>query len=102
MAGGAVVLFVVAAPPQATIQQEQPASKGIVPSLSTKEAAQARSDPALLSAINQVIEQSDAAQARWGVFVMSLNDSRVLCSRDGERLFTPASNMKIFTTSVAL
>src|SRR5947209_3486056 len=102
MASGAVLLFVVAATRQAKVKQEQPASKNVVPSSSTKEAAQALSDPALSSAINEVIQQGDAAQARWGVFVMSLNDSRVLCSRDGERLFTPASNMKIFTTAVAL
>jgi D-alanyl-D-alanine carboxypeptidase/D-alanyl-D-alanine-endopeptidase (penicillin-binding protein 4) len=92
----AILAFVFAA-------QRQPAASD-----SEKNPSQAKpnslvsSDRALLTAINETLEQSDSSQARWGVFVMSLNDGRVLCSRDGERLFTPASNMKIFTTAVAL
>ena len=35
--------------------------------------------------------------ARWGVFVLSLLDGRVLYSRDGDKPFTPASNMKVYT-----
>src|SRR5438132_4838126 len=52
--------------------------------------------------IDQVIDESEFASARWGVFVMSLRDGRILYSRDGDKLFTPASNMKIYTTAVAL
>ena len=59
-------------------------------------------DVALAHDIDQLIEKSDSGKARWGVFVMSLKDGRVLYSRDGDKLFTPASNMKIYTTSVAL
>ena len=59
-------------------------------------------DAVLAHDIDQLIDKSDSAKARWGVFVMSLKDGRVLYSRDGDKLFTPASNMKIFTTSVAL
>ena len=33
---------------------------------------------------------------------MSLKDGRVLYSRDGDKPFTPASNMKVYTTAVAL
>ena len=33
---------------------------------------------------------------------MSLKDSRVLYARDADKLFTPASNMKVYTTAVAL
>ena len=33
---------------------------------------------------------------------MSLKDDRVLYSRNGDKLFTPASNMKIYTTAIAL
>lgn len=60
------------------------------------------SDSVLTKEIERIIEESDAAQARWGVFVASTKDGRVLTSHDGDRLFTPASNMKIFTTAVAL
>lgn len=62
----------------------------------------APADLALAREIDRVIDDSDAAVARWGVFVMSMNDGRVIHSRNGDRLFTPASNMKIFTTAVAL
>ena len=59
-------------------------------------------DAALAREIDRTIDESEAAQARWGVFVMSLNDGRVLYARNGDKLFTPASNMKIYTTAVAL
>ena len=59
-------------------------------------------DTALAQEIDRAIDQSDQTQARWGVFVMSMKDDRVLYSRNGDRLFTPASNMKIYTTAVAL
>lgn len=59
-------------------------------------------DAALGQAIDRAIDESDQTRARWGVFVMSMKDGRVLYSRNGDRLFTPASNMKIYTTAVAL
>jgi serine-type D-Ala-D-Ala carboxypeptidase/endopeptidase (penicillin-binding protein 4) len=59
-------------------------------------------DVALAQEIDRVIDSSDLTRARWGVFVVSLKDGRVLCSHDGEKLFTPASNMKVYTTAVAL
>lgn len=59
-------------------------------------------DAVLAHDIDQLIDQSDSGKARWGVFVMSLKDGRVWYSRDGDKLFTPASNMKIYTTAVAL
>jgi D-alanyl-D-alanine carboxypeptidase/D-alanyl-D-alanine-endopeptidase (penicillin-binding protein 4) len=59
-------------------------------------------DTALGQEIDRAIDGSEQIQARWGVFVMSMKDGRVLYSRNGDRLFTPASNMKIYTTAVAL
>ena len=59
-------------------------------------------DAALAQQIDRAIDESDQTQARWGVFVISMRDGRVLSSRNGDRLFTPASNMKIYTTAVAL
>lgn len=49
-----------------------------------------------------LIEAGEAASARWGVHVVSLRDGRVLYAREAGRLFTPASNMKLYTTAVAL
>src|SRR6266849_656801 len=62
----------------------------------------ASADLALAKEIDRTIDESDLAQARWGVFVMSMSDGRVLYSRNGDQLFTPASNMKIYTTAAGL
>src|SRR5229473_1975022 len=59
-------------------------------------------DAVLAGEIDRAIDESDLRQARWGVFVISLKDGHVLYSRDGDKLFTPASNMKVYTTAVAL
>lgn len=59
-------------------------------------------DAALCAQINQIIEKSDYANARWGVFVLSLKDGRVACARDGRQLFNPASVQKVLTSIVAL
>src|SRR5690349_15479003 len=59
-------------------------------------------DAALAHDIDQLIDNSDSVKARWGVFVVSLKDGRVLFARNTDKLFTPASNMKIYTTAVAL
>lgn len=52
--------------------------------------------------IDREIDESEFAKARWGVFVMSLRDGRVLYARNADRTFAPASNMKVYTTAVAL
>jgi D-alanyl-D-alanine carboxypeptidase/D-alanyl-D-alanine-endopeptidase (penicillin-binding protein 4) len=52
--------------------------------------------------IDEAIEGSEFREARWGVYVMSLKDGRVLYSRDAQSPFTPASNMKVYTTAVTL
>jgi D-alanyl-D-alanine carboxypeptidase/D-alanyl-D-alanine-endopeptidase (penicillin-binding protein 4) len=59
-------------------------------------------DVALAQEIDHLLDSGDTRQPRWGVFVMSLKDGRVLYSRDGDKPFTPASNMKVYTTAVAL
>src|SRR2546421_9461710 len=59
-------------------------------------------DAALAELIDQALDQSDVRSARWGVFAMSLNDGRVLYSRDADKPFTPASNMKVYTTAIGL
>jgi D-alanyl-D-alanine carboxypeptidase/D-alanyl-D-alanine-endopeptidase (penicillin-binding protein 4) len=68
----------------------------------SRSGAVAAADSELSRVIDQAIDESNFASARWGIFVMSLRDGRILYARDGDKLFTPASNMKIFTTAVAL
>ncbi|HVF50916.1 MAG TPA: D-alanyl-D-alanine carboxypeptidase/D-alanyl-D-alanine-endopeptidase [Pyrinomonadaceae bacterium] len=76
-----------------------PAPKPDAPA-TTQEAREA--DAALGREITRLIEEGDFAQARWGVSVVSLRDGRVVYARDARRLFTPASNMKLFATAAAL
>ncbi|MEJ7861422.1 MAG: D-alanyl-D-alanine carboxypeptidase/D-alanyl-D-alanine-endopeptidase [Pyrinomonadaceae bacterium] len=59
-------------------------------------------DVALCENINQTIEKSEHANARWGVFVLSLKDNRITCARDARQLFNPASIVKAVTAIVAL
>lgn len=51
--------------------------------------------------LDKVIEESKLGAARLGVSVISL-DGKVVYQRNADKLFTPASNMKIYTTGVAL
>jgi len=59
-------------------------------------------DVAMCNEINEAIEKSQFSNARWGVFAVSLKDGRVVCSRDGRKLFNPASIQKTLTAVVAL
>lgn len=52
--------------------------------------------------INSAIDESNFAAARWGIKVISMSDGMTLYQRDADKLFIPASNMKIYTTGVAL
>jgi D-alanyl-D-alanine carboxypeptidase/D-alanyl-D-alanine-endopeptidase (penicillin-binding protein 4) len=59
-------------------------------------------DVALAKKIDETIEKSEFSNARWGVFVVSLKDGRVIAARDAQKLFNPASVQKIITSIVAL
>ncbi|MBV9958868.1 MAG: D-alanyl-D-alanine carboxypeptidase/D-alanyl-D-alanine-endopeptidase [Acidobacteria bacterium] len=62
----------------------------------------APADVELQRKIDEVIATSGLDSARWGVFVQSLRDGRALYGREASKLFVPASNMKVYTTAVAL
>lgn len=59
-------------------------------------------DVALAKKIDEIIDESALRNARWGIFVVSLKDGRVLAARDGRKLFNPASIQKTLTAIVAL
>lgn len=59
-------------------------------------------DAALCEKVNQTIEQSEFANARWGVVAVNLKNGRVVCGRDAQKLFNPASIQKVLTSIVAL
>lgn len=57
----------------------------------------------LASRLDRFIDSAPAfAHAFVGMRVVRLSDGRLLYARNAERLFVPASNMKLFTTALAL
>src|SRR5256884_4211631 len=70
--------------------------------LTTSETKTPSDTSELARRINSVIDGSEFAAARWGISVVSMASGAALYQRDADQLFTPASNMKIYTTGVAL
>jgi D-alanyl-D-alanine carboxypeptidase/D-alanyl-D-alanine-endopeptidase (penicillin-binding protein 4) len=56
----------------------------------------------LAKRIASVLAEPDLARGFWGIEVVSLANGKVLYSQNGDKLFTPASNTKLFTTAAAL
>ncbi|HEY5162902.1 MAG TPA: D-alanyl-D-alanine carboxypeptidase/D-alanyl-D-alanine-endopeptidase [Terriglobales bacterium] len=52
--------------------------------------------------IERVLNQPDVARGFWGVEAVSLTTGKTLYTYNGDKLFTPASNTKLFTTAAAL
>jgi D-alanyl-D-alanine carboxypeptidase/D-alanyl-D-alanine-endopeptidase (penicillin-binding protein 4) len=56
----------------------------------------------LAKQIDGLIDESEFASARWGISVISMANGATVYQRNADKLFTPASNMKVYTTGVAL
>ncbi len=56
----------------------------------------------MVQRIDEIIGQPDVARGFWGVEIVSLKDGSVLYSMNSDKLFTPASNTKLFTTAATL
>lgn len=56
----------------------------------------------LAAALDSIFDDTTFASAFWGVEVRSLDSGATLYRRNAERLFIPASNMKIVTGAAAL
>lgn len=52
--------------------------------------------------IDRLLDDPDVARAFWGIEVVSLKDGSTIYSMNSDKLFTPASNTKLFTTAAAL
>src|SRR5271157_3195947 len=52
--------------------------------------------------IAKVLSAPDLARGFWGIEVVSLSKGEVLYAQNADKLFTPASNTKLFTTAAAL
>src|SRR5437660_4423266 len=55
--------------------------------------------PARIAAI---LSDPDLARGFWGIEVVSLPSGRILYAQNADKLFTPASNTKLFTTAASL
>ncbi len=54
------------------------------------------------TAIDAVINRPLFNRVRWGILVQPLSIGQTLYSRDAQKYFTPASNLKLLTTAAAL
>ncbi|MGI8732484.1 MAG: D-alanyl-D-alanine carboxypeptidase/D-alanyl-D-alanine endopeptidase [Pyrinomonadaceae bacterium] len=92
-----------AASPSNSQENDQPQSDpGSEVAKSEALASGSAADAPLAREIDRLIYEDELASARWGVSVISLRDGRNVYARNADRLFTPASNMKLFPTSVGL
>ena len=71
-----------------------------------KPGAAASAGPAVLKPLDAriaaVLGSADLGRGFWGIEVTSLSTGKVLYSQNADKLFTPASNTKLFTTAAAL
>jgi D-alanyl-D-alanine carboxypeptidase/D-alanyl-D-alanine-endopeptidase (penicillin-binding protein 4) len=52
--------------------------------------------------IDELLSAPDAARGFWGINVVSLATGQTIYEQNADKLFTPASNAKLFTTAAAL
>jgi len=60
------------------------------------------SEPNLTHKLDALLSEPDFNTSRIGVAIISLRDGKLIYQRNGDKSFTPASNMKVYTTAVAL
>jgi D-alanyl-D-alanine carboxypeptidase/D-alanyl-D-alanine-endopeptidase (penicillin-binding protein 4) len=65
-------------------------------------AASAAPHKELARRVDAILARADVARGFWGVEIEELDTGQVVYSHDADRLFSPASNTKLFTTSAAL
>jgi D-alanyl-D-alanine carboxypeptidase/D-alanyl-D-alanine-endopeptidase (penicillin-binding protein 4) len=97
-------LFVLFHQPAGLAREDKPAAKSTNAEANPTSAGTApgTSDAGLAREIDRVLAEAALNKTRYGVFVMSAKDGRVLYTHNSDQLFTPASNMKVYTTAVAL
>ncbi len=70
----------------------------VAPTITTKSICSTQ----LGTAIDAVINRPLFSRVRWGILVQPLSTGQTLYSRDAQKYFTPASNLKLLTTAAAL
>src|SRR5712692_10578778 len=63
---------------------------------------QAISQKVIEKRIATILSQPDLTRGFWGIKVVSLSNGKTLFAQNADKLFTPASNTKLFTTAAAL
>jgi len=53
-------------------------------------------------AIDTIINRPQFSRSRWGIVIQNLDNAQNLYSRDADKYFIPASNLKLLTTAAAL
>ncbi|HEX3144831.1 MAG TPA: D-alanyl-D-alanine carboxypeptidase/D-alanyl-D-alanine-endopeptidase [Pyrinomonadaceae bacterium] len=97
-----IVSLVLVHEPTGFARADKPAAKA-APANSNQNASPApANDVGLAREIDRILNETESRQGRFGVFVMAAKNGRVLYARNSDQLFTPASNMKVYTTAVAL
>ncbi len=64
--------------------------------------AQTSCQAQLTQKIDRLLQQSDLATSYWGIVIQNAQTQAVLYEYNGDRLFVPASNVKLLTTGAAL
>ena len=82
----------------AVTQQTAKAQIPVTPTTSTKTICPAQLKPA----VDTITNSPEFRRVRWGILVKNLADEQTLYSRDAEKYFNPASNIKLLTTAAAL
>ena len=52
--------------------------------------------------IDDILAQPEVARGFWGIEIANLDTGKTIYSQNADRLFTPASNTKLFTTAATL
>src|SRR5580700_9781162 len=52
--------------------------------------------------IETILSAPDMVRGFWGIEVVSLDNGKIIYAQNADKLFTPASNTKLFTTAAAL
>jgi D-alanyl-D-alanine carboxypeptidase/D-alanyl-D-alanine-endopeptidase (penicillin-binding protein 4) len=74
---------------------------GVLPSQYAQAVAR-KAHGSLKKQVETILAQPDLSRGFWGIEIASLKSGKVLYSSNANKLFTPASNTKLFTTAAAL
>src|SRR5512143_255677 len=69
---------------------------------STPAAKKEKAPKSLHERIERIVNQPDVARGFWGIEAVSLTSAKTIFTHHGDKLLTPASNTKLFTTAAAL